>query len=542
MPQHNPPHYFKDNSLEGFLENFGDYVDKHNRIVYNMWDYDYYYDDDQYSMMNTIPIALILELQEDHHENLPKYILWGDLTRQIPKRNYRPSYLFVAIRSEGCWIEVSFALLKLGRLGSCVDDSRLTFLHHLNNDNSSMKSYSMSDQLLSFYISQNDEKQITFLCEIEFQFQLVLNDQDVKKSTFHYLETFNYLSTRYKSFWGESSLFSVNENVYYHAVMNSHWNGGLGSFQTTDLIRVSTQSDNNQYANVEQVICIKNGPVVYALLMEKQENDNNEESYKEFFVILTEERKRESSIQKIHIQKNEPPSKTNVYFTNFEKYFVDEQNKFNLEIVAHCKLTFNKYLVMAYCKSKRNHITKVNTFQQLFTDRTMWLLIDVQSKHIKQVFPRVYDLAKKQHDTKDDFTPVTKRKRRGTFSVLSNPEYEDGDLNGGYSNVTLLKQIKNLKGVNDKDYENEEQSNEDTIPFDQELMSPNIETMKGVFLKAFRPFATNADIFQVMVFFTTTQPKQYAKMFRFFFKFRDECNINLHKVAKYFTDVTFEFK
>ncbi|KAG2370767.1 hypothetical protein C9374_014261, partial [Naegleria lovaniensis] len=495
MPQHNPPHYFKDNSLEGFISTFGDYVDKNNRIVYNMWDYyDYYYEDEN-ATVRSIPIALILELQEDLYvmDQLPKYILCSDFTK-IPKKKYRPSYLFIAIRTKGYWMEFSFALLKLGKLGSWVDESRLTFLYH-SNDHSS-RSYSITDQLDSIYISYCDEKQMKFLVGLELQFGLVLNEQDVKKSTFHYSETNDHLLLRYHRIWGDTVFCRNNERTYYHIVLQYHWIHTHGASRTTDLIRVSTRSETNATSNVEQLICLKDEAVQYAVLMEKgdsmemRHDQQDDAQCKEFYIILSCQKsnnKNTNAIYKVYVPKNESPSKIPVYFTNFEKYFVDEQHHYNLEIVSYCKLTCNKYLVMAFCKSRRHSIDKITSFEQLFTDRTMWLLIDVHTHHIKQVFPRVYDLAAQQRKNKDEFTTVTKRKRGGRFAISRRSECEDGDLNGGYSNVTLLKQIKNLKGVNDKDYEHQDTldpESENNNMFDQHKISSNIPSLNRVSLKA----------------------------------------------------------
>ncbi|KAF0974658.1 hypothetical protein FDP41_006132 [Naegleria fowleri] len=543
MPQHILPRRdLKDNSLESVVSYYeASHPVDPQKPKPLMWRYR----EEKDAVVCCIPIALILEcMDDDHCGDESRYVLCGDFS-QIPRHEYRPSHLLIGIQSRTYFMEMSFALLKLGKNGASLEmeensNSRLCFLY----DDSNRRSFQLSDEFDGIYIAHYDEKQVTFLANYEFT--LMLNEQDVRKSKLHMIRGLNSLPIAYYRRWGERSLFRDNEGSFYRVMIRHHWIQVDGIKRSTELIRISTPTPTGP-VTFQPVTCFNNEEIKFALLLQKNIS-SQQEGCKEFYAILSSQNsKREfSSIHRIYVPHNAPASQQVVHFTNFKKYFVNGKKNFNLKIISHCKLTSNKYLIMAHCKPRRNNITNVmSSFQQFFMDRVMWILIDLHTKHIKEVYPRVDKLKQKQQQPiTDDFTTVPKRKRGGKFCISVQSEFEDGDLNGGYSNVTLLKHLKEVNNTNAFVNDNTIKQEEETEESNQYLIPPNVKLKDEVILKAFRPFSTNPDIFQVMVFFAVdkTFANQCGKMFRFFFKFKDECKSTLDQFCTHrFADISFKF-
>jgi len=482
----------------------------------------------QVNSFATLPIGLILQLKRKE-KNLPKFKLCCDFTQIHPK--YKPTHLLVAAEHI-CGTEYSgatFGLLPLGKYGVDILENRLV---KLNDENGRLCGI-FSDEYSLFHthklvICEWNEKQVKVSETIDLedrQFATILINQDDVEQSLVVIKDVEVPASKELLFQAHHR-FDVSfapSNVHFHTypryiAHDSHLRLSMLSVKFHE----GKEQVNRLYSQEEIT------RTCYCAVMENRSGSM-------FVLRFDSEDPSTASIGSIYLERNNFTF-TSIHFDNFCKLW--KENRLYIKPLCHTKLTDGKYLFLAQCNSKRGNNHSVTTFQQLFTDRSIWLLVDLNEKRTKRVFPRVYDLGK-QTITQPEYTLV-KNKKDGRKEHTT-PLYEDGDLNGGYTDRVLLKNIKPSISLSDLD----EKDRSIMVPVSQD------EITKHVTMRAFRPFYSNPDLFQVMVFFTKSvandvrdldREARYGKMFRFFFKFRDETKVKVRKVGSRFADVLFKFK
>ncbi|EFC38065.1 predicted protein [Naegleria gruberi] len=252
-----------------------------------------------------------------------------------------------------------------------------------------------------------------------------------------------------------------------------------------------------------------------------------------------------SSIGYVSLNNTKKFSYTPIRVDGFEGIFQKNTCKMS-QILCHTQLSEGKYLFMTYSKSSKRISSD---FQHYFTNEIVWILVDVNEKRTKRVYPRVYNIAantttghertflNQSNQDETSFQTVQKKKRGGKIQKKFHTDeehlYLDGDLNGGYSDSSLLKKIN---GITNSSID--QTSTSVMIPILKEDITNNDVTMR-----AFRPFFSNPDIFQVLVFFSKVVEDgvdfnpHFGKMFSYFFQFKNETKVKVRKVGRRFSDV-----
>ncbi|KAF0983041.1 hypothetical protein FDP41_011019 [Naegleria fowleri] len=543
-PKHSPYQYIKKNSQLGVAVGWAEDIDSTTK---------------GYSA--TIPIALIwkkLQTTEDDDERVDSetiekshnYILTNfnhfcDDNEKEHKRvnlakHYRPCYLLVVLREP--WKRNSYVsngwigLLKLNKLGFRMDTLNQR-LHILGKTsvyfplsifiNEWTKEY-FNFFMLGTQSNVNVMFEINQECLTESKLQIERMKQD----------EFVYCSFKGQVFWptiGSSKRCWTFTNKYYYEELQLRRIYLKDNFQLAEEKKWSIKLP---LTNKDQFMYLE-----YQHLNENEQNDVIE---RYLLVSVSQSKRWIHSLLQMQLGESQA-FLTPTNFLNFDKLFnndIQRHAKNNVKLLSHCKLTNSKYLIMCWLiTSKQGHTRyKLKSFQDLFIHSTAWMLIDFESKLVKRVFPRVYRLSKKINE--DGFKQVSSKKKLYSGKRLPKKSYfQDGDLNGGYSDVHLLQLIRTKNDTNSPCEE------EDVVPEERnDIMLFGTNSKKDIQTIAFRPFLSNPDLFQVMVFFTSDvvtdcrkdvcHSSDYGKMFRFYFKLRDECSTRLTSTFKHYHDIT----
>ncbi|KAG2378814.1 hypothetical protein C9374_007962 [Naegleria lovaniensis] len=580
-PKHSPYRYIKKNSQLGVALALPDEKDETtNRWIYesrNEHAYYYEYDEEDFLVhgsSKTIPIALVWKLQQLNDDgsgtvldsenfvkpsSLPNFIMtkFNDhyYTRENEEqttlniaKHYRPCYLFVAVQKPSkhhCYVSHGcFGFLKLCKMGFQVDSNQR--LHILDEVCICFP--------ISMFIHQCTENYFKFIIvgERKYNATLEINQECITKSKFHIEytndpDTVDVCRVREHVFW--PAAYGSNKNTSWMFMDYSYlkqelqfqrqyltssckidvkesWSAPLPLKYRKDLCMYMEYQNERQYSND---IDDKHAMERYLLVYRRQQLNQQCSSNGTHGITLLQMQLGESQVFL---------RPTN--FLNFGKLF---DSKHNIKLLSCCKLSNSKYLIMSSLKGseKFNYSRyKATSFQELFIHSILWVLIDLENKLVKRVYPRVYHLSKRMSD--DGFQQVSKKKYCGKRLPTIMNDFEDGDLNGGYSDVHLLQLIASKNEVNNTSVNASTCHERNDISLCGTNIKKDIETI------AFRPFPSNPDLFQVMVFFKTNlvndwrQPTRnapdYGKIFRFYFKLRDECGTRLSITFEHYRDIT----
>ncbi|EFC46796.1 predicted protein [Naegleria gruberi] len=526
MPKHNPKEYIKDNSHMSYIqdqERNNPNIHRYTEMMY--YDYSYFLD----VIRRAVPVALILYSEEER-----KFIFHTSL-REVCPRNSFPRYILVHLQeTEDYRSRSRFGLIRLGKLGSILDKSKCVPLKIMENVNGEMvrrdDSYYEGEPVISIQECSNSTCLELVYSDFYWLMRLKIElcQEDIENTMIHSKQIGDTLISAHIPYNGNTAFEStsispqINRNGRTNILYNSQFRYnpyGLQSnicfFQYENEVQTITDT-------IEAKGCVSGQS---SLLVNQNSNDifiMNYGGKKHGFYKVTPSTKMEFSDSIIPHQIDQVP------FENYDQFMpYDENNS-----VITCPLTDTKYLIFISTNTQQ----RTTTYQTLFTKRIIWLLVDLNERRVKRVYPRVYDLANLTSKS-DDFITVKKKVRRGRIG--NDTVFPDGDLNGGYSDPALLSEIKpsNIHSSDLKDYANGssslfepliDQKPTSLIPYPEKCKLANTK------LFSFRPFPENPELFQVHFCFpethvilnyllsTVEKIHTHGQSFRFYFKFRDE--------------------
>ncbi|KAG2387518.1 hypothetical protein C9374_001112 [Naegleria lovaniensis] len=463
----------------------------------------------------------------------PKYILSCDLSRKAPPNN-RPSHLLIVLmqKSKGEWDQYSssrFGLLKLGTLGfefNYPNPERIflfaepEFGGYANDEN--------------YYITQWDEQKAEIFraskdsaASVVFQInQNSINHSSLRLESFCYTPVYGITERHVAQVVEKTHAYYLIFQQEIHSMIIEVCRMTFGSPMEYDLPTVkvvhTVEGARDGYYECFEMEGMDSTKEVYVLSYGVGRSKSSENCN-----VLT------SGIFKLN-EENEVSEFSKIDVANFEEVF-----QHNMKILSTCKLVNGKYLIMGRMikddldESDNN----VPTFDRLFAKEIIWIVLDLNLKTVKRVFPREDPIASSSSSTNHEKRSKKQKKTSNQPQFLF---IQDGDLNGGFANPFPRNSSKNQLSDN-LNYISEDKRFK---KYDLQIPKPTILD-SNLTLCSIRPFPSNPDLFQIMLNFKRRQAVYYSnechgQLFRFYFRMREECSPCFIEKPLQFYDIQFK--
>ncbi|KAG2372799.1 hypothetical protein C9374_013163 [Naegleria lovaniensis] len=465
-------------------------------------------------------------------KEFPKYILNCDLT-QTPPPNYRPSHLLIVLKQKEIapndWDNYTcsrFGLLRLGKVGFECNPERI----FLFKDTWFGGYY---DDVTCYITQWNKQKAELFLASPRYpkRAYIHIHPSSIYQSSITIDGQNNY---SFLYVMAERHLPQVVDETNGDTVFYLKFPENDVHSQRFELCQMTFCSSKYDMPNVK-IICELEGfssDGYYECLEMVGTNKT-----KVAFLLSHNSSKFKWSGNPLELtsglyelKENEEVKLKKLNFTNFNTYFTQ-----NMKTLNTCKLVNGKYLVMGRMSNgvestakelsshaiNNDNIVQHPTFDRLFAEEIIWIVLDLNMKTVKRVFPREDPIASSSS------TNHHEKRSKKQKKTSNQPQFlfiQDGDLNGGFANPFPRNSSKNQLS--------------DTLNYiseDKRFKKYDLQIPKSIMLDSnltlcsMRPFPSNPDLFQIMVHITYHSSAYYSseiygRLFQFYFRMREECS------------------